>query len=57
MLHGIDVTLQQAEFVALTGPSGSGKSTLLNIIGLLERATRARWKSPASAPRRWTTPG
>ena len=39
VLHGIDVALQQAEFVGLTGPSGSGKSTLLNIIGLLERPT------------------
>lgn len=39
VLHGIDLSLQQAEFVALKGPSGSGKSTLLNIIGLLERAT------------------
>ena len=40
VLHGIDVALQQAEFVALTGPSGSGKSTLLNIIGLLEHTTQ-----------------
>ena len=39
VLHGIDLSLQQAEFVALKGPSGSGKSTLLNIIGLLERPT------------------
>ncbi len=39
VLHGIDLALRPAEFVALTGPSGSGKSTLLNIIGLLERAT------------------
>ena len=39
VLHGISLSLQQAEFVALTGPSGSGKSTLLNIIGLLERPT------------------
>jgi lipoprotein-releasing system ATP-binding protein len=39
VLHGIDLSLQQAEFVALEGPSGSGKSTLLNIIGLLERPT------------------
>ncbi|MBD3893026.1 ABC transporter ATP-binding protein [Hydrogenophaga sp.] len=37
VLHGIDLALQTAEFVALKGPSGSGKSTLLNIIGLLER--------------------
>ncbi len=39
VLHGVDVSLAQAEFVSLTGPSGSGKSTLLNIIGLLERPT------------------
>ncbi|MDQ0507392.1 ABC transporter ATP-binding protein [Xanthobacter agilis] len=42
VLHGIDVTLQRGEFVALIGPSGSGKSTLLNIIGLLDRATSGR---------------
>ena len=39
VLHGINLELGAAEFVALTGPSGSGKSTLLNIIGLLERPT------------------
>ena len=39
VLHGISLTLDRGEFVALTGPSGSGKSTLLNIIGLLDRPT------------------
>ena len=39
VLHGITMSLDEAEFVALKGPSGSGKSTLLNIIGLLERPT------------------
>lgn len=39
VLHGIDLVLNRAEFVALIGPSGSGKSTLLNIIGLLDRPT------------------
>lgn len=39
VLHGIDLVLEEGEFVALIGPSGSGKSTLLNLIGLLEHAT------------------
>ncbi len=42
VLHGIDLALAPAEFVALQGPSGSGKSTLLNLIGLLERPTSGR---------------
>lgn len=32
ILHDVDVTVQQGEFVSLVGPSGSGKSTLLNFI-------------------------
>ncbi len=42
VLHGISLSLEPAQFVALQGPSGSGKSTLLNIIGLLEPATGGR---------------
>ena len=42
VLHGIDLTLNKGEFVALIGPSGSGKSTLLNIIGLLDRPCSGR---------------
>jgi lipoprotein-releasing system ATP-binding protein len=42
VLHGIDLTLERGQFLALTGPSGSGKSSLLNIVGLLDRPTSGR---------------
>ena len=36
-LSAISVTIDQGEFVAISGRSGSGKSTLMNLFGLLER--------------------
>jgi len=36
VLHGIDLDIQEGDFVALMGPSGSGKTTLLNLIGGLD---------------------
>ena len=39
VLLGIDLAIDQGDFVALMGPSGSGKTTLLNILGGIDRAT------------------
>lgn len=36
ILKGIDLEVQEGEFMTIMGPSGAGKSTLLNIIGLLD---------------------
>jgi putative ABC transport system ATP-binding protein len=40
VLEGLDLDVNQAEFIALMGPSGSGKSTLLNLIAGIDKPTR-----------------
>ena len=43
ILHGLDLTVRQGEFVSIVGASGSGKTTLMNIIGLLDRPSQGAY--------------
>jgi putative ABC transport system ATP-binding protein len=41
-LDGVDLTIEEREFLVVAGPSGSGKTTLLQLLGALDRPTAGR---------------
>ena len=48
-LRGVNIEIQQGDFIAIAGPSGSGKSTLLHLLGLIDSPTEGEVRVRGSA--------
>ena len=55
VLHRVDISVGEGEFLVLVGPSGCGKSTLLNMIAGLEEISGVRISSIGVGPGREAT--
>ena len=49
VLKGLNLKIQEGEFVSIVGQSGSGKSTLMNIMGALDRPTHGDYNLDGTA--------
>ncbi len=44
VLHGVNLSIPQGQFISIMGPSGSGKSTVMNILGFLDVITTGMYR-------------